>query len=699
MLVAQLFEKPPQPITGRSKEKYLDLDKQVVRWIAQAAVNVELFTIPLYMTAMYSLAGYHQITSSSNDFYKGRKWPGLATHAPTNPFDPDTPGKTNQAAFNTIFSVFIEEMLHLQMAANIATAIGASPTFTAPALVKNYGWICYRPGNQVIPHIINLADTKNYADVEVNIGPLNENTIRLFLAIEEPTDKAEIVRNEKNYFPRVPFEKFDPRQIMFGSIGWMYRCYREYLEIKYDDNTTLWDAVFDPNGQQNDLFNSFAFPGHPMREFMRFETTIALTNSAIARDQAFNMMHAITDQGEGSTVKVRHENLQAVEDTYRANKDALISDYPGYTDTGTRLPPAPDEHDPDRVLAQSPDAYARYTNDGMDHYECFLNVAKMMKEGGIVTWDRFGKAGRWKPEDFVTRDYDGKNPYNLPDPERVATAVNNLYNDDPKNNFVLLSQAVVGAIKGVTTVLNDYWNPKVPGETVSFPFPSMGGTADRMATCWAVFGRAPDLSLGVDDPPKNVVGHACQALATSGEHAFEAANACAEVTVFHTCRGSNTCKALGGCGFAQSSAGGGNCGAHSAVSAVAAATFGRPSGHNCSAVVMRARGGQLGGDKPSTTHFTAPSANVCAGFGGCAVPISASQLYPKSGIMDVYSITSVICGHTVNKFVGNVDFKVGQKVEDVAYQAFLMWAKSVGKSPPSERPKPNDIRLAFPPST
>ena len=687
MLVAPLFEKPPQQISGRSKKEYLEADKQVVRWIAQAAVNVELFTIPLYMTAMYSLAGYHQITGGGNNFYKGRKWPGLSTRAPTNPFDPETPGKANQEAFNTIFSVFIEEMLHLQMAANLATAIGVSPTFTSPALQKNYGWICYRAGNQVIPNIIDLADTKNYGDVEVNIGPLDENTIRLFLAIEEPTDQAEIVGHVERYFPRVPFEKFDPREIMFGSIGWMYRCYREYLEIEYDDKTTLWDAVFNPNGQQNDLFNSFSFPGHPMREFMRFETTIALTDSDIARQQAFDMMNAITDQGEGSTVKLRaNVNIEAVKDKYRADEAALVSDYPGFADTG-------------KQLQQSPDAYARYTNDGQDHYECFQKVAEWMKKGGIVTWDRFEKAGRWTAEDFVTTEYDRRNPYNLPDPERVATAVNNLYNSDPRTNFDLLSKAVVGAIKGVTTVLDDYWNPKVPGQTVSFPFPSMGGTADRMATCWAVFGRTPDLSLAVEDPPKDVVGHACQALATSGSQAFEATNTCAEVTVFHTCRGSNTCKALGGCGFAQSSAGGGNCGTHSAVSAVAAQTVGRPSGHNCSAVVMRAHGGQLGGGEPSTTHFTAPSANVCAGFGGCAVPVSASQLYPKSGIMDVYSITSVMCGHTVNKFVGNLEFSVGQKVEDVAYQAFLIWAKSVGRNPPSEQPKPNDIRLAFPPST
>lgn len=701
----------PEPIVRRST-RYRDADIAAVRWIAQCAVNVELFTIPLYMTSMYSIAGYHQITGKKNAFYKGRRWPGMATAVVPSRNTGEWP-QANQEAFNTIFSVFIEEMLHLQMAANIATAIGlnAKPdpklnlTFTSPDLQKDYGWICYGPKQTVIPYIVDLRDTDVYANVVVNFGPLDDNSINLFLAIEEPTESAHehIVRNKDRYFPAVPFTDFDPKEpnIMFGTIGHMYSCYRAYLEIEYDDGTTLWDAVFTPNGQQNDLFNDFSFPGHPMREFMRFESTIALTDKNIARKQAFTMMEAITDQGEGSKLKARlqyeHETnapqaqgmsaeqqLEAVRRKYRADADALTSDYPNYSDTGQQL--------------QSRDAYARHTNDYKDHFECFQNVRTLMAGGGVVTWNQTGKAGHWTERDFVTPDYTGDNPHDLPEPKQIADALNRLY-EQRADTYPLLSQAVVGAIKGVTFVLNEYWNPKTPGNTVAFPFPSMGGTADRMATCWAVFGAPPDLTLGIGDP-QGAVGHACQALSTTGADAFKATNNCAEVTVYHTCRGSNACKALGGCGFVQPSSGGGNCGALLAVPPVSVATFGRPSGHNCSAVVMRAQGGLLDDeDAPAKDHFTAPSANICAGFGGCAVPISACQLYPASGTMDVYSITAMMCGSTLNKFVGNLPFKVGDKVEDIAYQAFLMWAKSVGKTPPLQPPAPNDIRLAFPPST
>ena len=89
-----------------------ETDAAALRAIAQAAIEVELFTIPLYMSAAYSIQGMHQITSKENAFYEGRLWPGPDTVA-----DPKTP---NERAFNTVFSVFVQEMLHLQLAANMA---------------------------------------------------------------------------------------------------------------------------------------------------------------------------------------------------------------------------------------------------------------------------------------------------------------------------------------------------------------------------------------------------------------------------------------------------------------------------------------------------------------------------------------------------------------------------------------------------
>jgi hypothetical protein len=680
----------------------VETDKRVVRWIAQAAVNVELFTIPLYMTTLYSIEGSHPITGKGNDFYKGRIWPGAKAAAFTD-VPKDKPGWGNKQAFNIIFSVFIQEMLHLQMAANIATAIGHTPCFTDPALQdRNNGWICYGPALTAIPTIVDLRDTATYTDVKVNVGPLDEDRIELFLAIEQPQEDAErdIVRHTEQYFPKVPFDGGDPdydpaaADIWFGSIGYMYQCYRDYLQIRYDDGSCLWDHVFDQNGQQNDLFNAFSFPGHPMREYMGVETTVALTDSGIAFRQALNMMNAITDQGEGATLKARLRlaneagMLKSVEVRYRPDRDALESDYPSYSDTGEQVP--------------SGDAAARFDNDGEDHFARFKEVRNLMRDGGIVTWDKAGKAGNWTAADLTTADYDpDNNPYGLPAPEQIATALNNLYAPDVREeSHQTLSQAVVGAIKGVTTVLDQYWNPK--GAAISFPYPSMAGSGDRMATAWAVMARTPDLSQGVPPPNTRIVNHTCQGLDLHAQGGI-GTNACALTQVYHTCRGSNLCKGMGGCGFVQPSGGGGNCSTSALRAAASDPTPGKPRGGGCSAVSVRAKGGLCGTPTPSptATTYTAPSDNRCGGFGGCAVPISACQIYPVSGLMDLYQLEpapQASSGAFKPVKFGTIPFNKGDKVEDIAFKAFGEVAKKMGMPAPVQQ-DPNDIRLAFPPST
>jgi hypothetical protein len=702
-------------LTGRDP-KFIDADTVAVRWIAQTAVNVELFTIPLYMTSLYSIAGMHAITGKNSDFYKGRQWPG-AKAAPLLAADKSKPGWGNQKAFNIIFSVFIQEMLHLQMAANIATAIGVSPSFTSSALQSpEHGWTCYGRDVHVIPNIVDLRDTDNYTNVAVNTGPVDKDTVSLFLAIEQPFDVAEhhIVRNQGDYSTHFPFHPGTSLEgVKFGSIGNMYHFYREYLSIAYSDGTTLWDHVFSPDGQQNDLFNGFSFPGHPMREYMGVETTIALTDKDIAFRQALDLMHAITDQGEGATLKARlkakpQSLLSAVQKRYCPDPDALHSDYPSYSDTGEQV--------------ASGDAAARIDNDGRDHFERFQDIQALLDEGGILTWDRAAKAGKWTADDLVTSDYEPSQDGSLPGPDQIAQALNNLYADNPDHNHKVLSQAVVGAIKGVTTVLDQYWNP-APGATVGFPFPSMVGSGDRMSIAWAIFGRTPDLSVGIPAVDTGIVNHACQGLSLSHDEGTVGTNSCAETNIFHSCRGSNLCKGMGGCGFVQASTGGGS-GCRGLV-AGAAPTPGNVGGQSCSAVQMRVYGGLCGGPTPPPTPggetvYTAPSDNICGGFGGCAVPISACQKFPKSGIMEVRVLTAnppppppplVMCDESQPPLSGgknlcgapghktcHIRFSEGERVEDVAYRAFAVVAKEL-KLTMGPKQEPNDLRLAFPPST
>jgi hypothetical protein len=634
------------------------LDGQALRAIAQAAIDVELFTIPLYMTSLYSIQGMHAITGKGNDFYQGRLWPGAKTSA--------SPRTANDQAFNLVFSVFIQEMLHLQMAANMATVVGVKPSFTATALQdKRHGWTCYGPTNSVIPNIIDLKDTVAHEDVPVNVGPLSEDLVRLFLAIEQPEKdaRANIKRDkEKDYFPEVPFATWKPGQPLprFGTIGWMYQCYYDYLSLTYTDGSTLWDAVFKSTAVQNDLFNSFSSPGHPMREFMGFETTIATTDQAIAYEQMVSMMDAITDQGEGSEIVRRPAQLQAVKPKYQPSDTALRADYPSYDDTGAQIPSA--------------DAVARYDNDGLDHYERFQKVRDLLPQ--VVTWPQWlARTGGWTAAELVGPGYDPDNPLKLPTPEELATALNALNAPAARaDSHRLLSEAVIGAIAGVTQVLNDYWTPPATGP-VLFPFPSMAGSGDRMSIAWAVLGLTPDLSIGLDAPTKDKLYHSCQGLDFDGT----GDNACAAVEIFHTCRGSNLCQAQGGCGFVQPVGGGGNCGA---------------------AVVVRSFGGVCG--QPPQKLYSAPSDNKCGGFGGCAVPISASQVFPGAGQMQLFDYVQDDKGKDgwmSVPFGEPMVYDRGEKVHDVAYRAYQAVMAHRGKSVPADPPDPDNLRLVFPPST
>jgi hypothetical protein len=627
-----------------------ETDISALKALAQAAVNVELFTIPLYMSAMCSIQGMHQITGKNEALYQGRLWPGPATTA--------KPQTANEKAFNIIFSVFIEEMLHLQAAANLASRAGVKPTFTSSALQnEKHGWTCYGPNNTVIPHIVDLQDT-SWSNVKVNIGALTAAQLSLFEAIEQPETAArKSIKEEKLgcYFPSVPFKDWQqgytadklPR---FGTIGYMYECYYKYMNLCYEDNHNkkLWEYVYQPSAIQRDLFN-VETNGHPKREYCGFDTTI--TRKEL--QQVWDLMSAITDQGEGSELPL--EMLASVKDKYQASKAALEANYPSFSDTGQPV--------------ASRDAAARFDSGGDDHYERFTELAGLVKD--VRTWPDWRKdqPRPWQSSDLITDSWQ-QNKYDLPKPETIAAAMNNLGCDSTM--FAKISQAAVGSIAGITTVLNDYWTKP----DVLFPYPSMAGSGDRLAICWALFRKAPDLSgaPSAEVPStngQNTLQHACQALDFA--NGPQNPNDCAAVEIFHSCRGSNDCKAQGGCGFVQEADGKGQCG----FALIKAKTDGDAvEGHE-------------------RTLYSAPSDNKCGSFGGCAVPISASQIMPRGGHMQLFDFVGPNNNSTP---FDELVFRQGEKVYDVAYRAYEKVMAHRKQAPPA-KPAPNDLRLAFPPST
>jgi hypothetical protein len=115
---------------------------------------------------------------------------------------------------------------------------------------------------------------------------------------------------------------------------------------------------------------------------------------------------------------------------------------------------------------------------------------------------------------------------------------------------------------------------------------------------------------------------------------------------------------------------------------------------------MRSFGGLCGGPPaPPSKLYSAPSDNKCASFGGCAVPISASQVFPTSGTMQLYDFIAGAPGKWKSDPFATMPYKEGEKVHDVAYRAYVEVMKKRGQTPPADPPAPDDLRLAFPPST
>jgi hypothetical protein len=599
-------------------------DAAAVRAIAQACVNVELFTIPLYLAAATSIAGMHQITGKNSDFYTDRWWPGAATTA--------NPQTANETAYNSMFSVHVEEMLHLQLAANLASAIGVTPLFTSPVLQdEQYGWTCY--DSSAIPHVVDLKDTV-HSNAKVKIDGLTREQLELFLIIEESevTSRSHIIAPEK-YFPIVPFDGWTEEMTevdlpMFGTIGYMYQCYYKYLSLEYEDNSILWDHVFIPDSQQNDLFN-VENAGHPKKEYTGFRTIITTTKPMKAMLQALQMMNAITDQGEGSVLDQRSDDPSEVATQYEAARDAMEADYPSYSDTGE--------------LAPSADAAARYTYGDWDHYDRFSQLLEMVDR--VTLWPAWHKQhGPWTSSDLQPDDT-APSLYDTPSAADVADAMNRIA-ASPDLMRPLFNQAAVGSLAGITTVLNQYWAQ--PG--VIFPYPAMVSSGDRMTMSWALFGLPPDLSVGTDITMLGATQHACQGLSLT-----EPGNDCAAIGVYHSCRGANNCTGQGGCGFVQKT------------------SISQTGQHGFALVKAKAA------DK-ADEYFSAPSNNICAGFGGCAVPISASQLLVQSGTMITFK--------DADEAAALMNFSKGEPVHEVA-----MRAADLDEVPP------NDVRLVLPPAT
>jgi hypothetical protein len=204
----------------------------------KAIVQVELFTIPVYLTAVYSFSA------------RGLSW--VDPHAKKDG-DRQPLFSMQQKAL----SVAVQEMLHLQLACNLVNALGATPDI--PALNFDSDKI-------TIPHLM-----KNGEPQTMSLGNLAQ-TIDAFIGIEAPD----------------PAATFPPpnAEAKYSSISDLYHATLELLGLVagYPTDTPIF------NDENQVAYGTFpvTYPGMPMR--------------VTSPETAVTAANAIADQGEGQMV-------------------------------------------------------------------------------------------------------------------------------------------------------------------------------------------------------------------------------------------------------------------------------------------------------------------------------------------------------------------------------------------------------------
>jgi Ferritin-like len=213
-------------------------DKSDLHRHLQHALDLEIWTIPLYLTALYSIKDLPQ--------NKHEEFPEAA---------------------KLIFSVVIQEMLHVEIMANLSNALGYSPKFKHPVYDESKGIPFIHPLHHLLPE-----DLKGY---EVRPQALNRDSLRLFCAIEMPHARKEIVwENESRY-----------------------NCISELYTALKSGVSALWNDYY--VGETNNTKQKNNFKEYHNRQGRQHGFSIAI-NSV---ETALAAIEAIIEQGEGADAR------------------------------------------------------------------------------------------------------------------------------------------------------------------------------------------------------------------------------------------------------------------------------------------------------------------------------------------------------------------------------------------------------------
>jgi hypothetical protein len=481
-------------------QKQLQNDKDMFRALVALAADVELFTIPLYMSALYSIAG----TEAKQD---GAVFPYMG---PTEKFS--FQGHASQKAYNIIYSVYIQEMLHLQLALNIGNIIGHKASLAPlpyPVKPNDPNWI------PCLGELGNLNPTlyPEFANIKSVLGPLDENAINLFLAIELP-DEDSLVEP-----PTVPLscQPDDVASTTFGGIGKLYDIIIQYMDFVYPDDTTLFANCFEEaranaGGSSKDIVQINLFVDADNSQSSYSHMTLKLSENAdaiIAAAEVKDMIIGIISEGEGSNRSCNN----FVSPNYRPDADDLPVDA----------------------------LWGAYS-----HWSRFESVKYLYNK--VVTWPKWiaerqktnADKQAWQWQDLFA------NPLAITAAQKTLAEQRAVaWNDSTTANQ--LNSILNNTFTRFLDTLNSLWQGKAKS---GFPFGAMQAISSRVSSVWAA-GGTPEFKLINSGKTKGL--HSCQGMNDKTQDGKAKGLCDCATAIEHSCAGTNSCKHQGGCGYAVNS--------------------------------------------------------------------------------------------------------------------------------------------------
>jgi hypothetical protein len=223
----------------------------------QHALDLELWTIPLYLAALYSIKGLRSL--------KPHNYPNAA---------------------KLMYSVAVQEMLHIELVCNLSNALGKSLVFRSPTYNEHKNIPFIHPPKIALPEILQGYSIKPQA--------LGTESLKLFCVIELPHPKKEITYDDEK----------------------SYNCIADLYDALKIGITHLWDECYvghEENVRQKNSFQEYHNKDGRHHGFSQPVTSV---------ETAMKAIEAIVEQGEGADSSVVPADYRPPELTIDAEHDA-----------------------------------------------------------------------------------------------------------------------------------------------------------------------------------------------------------------------------------------------------------------------------------------------------------------------------------------------------------------------------------------